>query len=111
MQDNAAGVHHLRTVQITFGKDIHGLREKDLNHKEKQNFDVVLNIIKVASVLKKIPDTVGSQVYIELMECVVDSYLSKPLTPLECIEKLFFLFVIGIYGLCYILLIPLKITS
>ena len=37
-----AGVHHLRTVQITFGKDIHGLREKDLNHKDKQNIDAVL---------------------------------------------------------------------
>ena len=85
-----AGVHHLRTVQITFGKDIHGLREKDLNHKDKQNFDAVLNIIKVASVLKKVPDAVGTQVYIELMECVVDSYLSKPLTPLERIEKMWY---------------------
>lgn len=37
-----AGVHHLRLVQHTFGKDQHGLREKVLNHKDKQNYDAVV---------------------------------------------------------------------
>ena len=39
-----AGVHHLQLVQRTFGKDQHGLREKDINHKDRQNYDAVLHI-------------------------------------------------------------------
>ena len=35
---------HLRMMQLTIGKDIHGLREKDINHKDKQNFEAVLHI-------------------------------------------------------------------
>ena len=39
-----AGAHDLRLVQTLFGKDIHGIRERDVNHKDKQNFDAVLHI-------------------------------------------------------------------
>ena len=28
-----AGVHHLRMLRVKFGKDAHGLREKDINHR------------------------------------------------------------------------------
>lgn len=38
------GVHHLLQIHRTFGKDQHGLREKYLNHKDKQNFDAFLHI-------------------------------------------------------------------
>ena len=44
MDGYVAGVHHLRMLQETFPKDKHGLRERDLNHKDKQNFDAVINI-------------------------------------------------------------------
>ena len=37
-----AGVHHLRIIQRTFSKDQHGLREKDINFKDKQNYKAVL---------------------------------------------------------------------
>ena len=33
-----AGLQHLRMIQSSFGKDLHGLRERDLNHKDKQKF-------------------------------------------------------------------------
>ena len=33
----SAGVHHLRTVHKMFSKDQHGLREKDINYKDRQN--------------------------------------------------------------------------
>ena len=39
-----AGAHHIRLIQTTFGKEVHGLRERDVDHKDKQNFDAVLNI-------------------------------------------------------------------
>ena len=35
-------VHHLRIIQRTFSKDQPGLREKDINYKDKQNYEAVL---------------------------------------------------------------------
>lgn len=69
-----AGAHHLRIVQTTFSKDIHGLGERDL---DKQNFDAVLNIIQGATLLQNIPDALPTKQYIILMECVVESYFNK----------------------------------
>ena len=34
-----AGVHHLRLVHTNFNKDEHGLRERDINHKDKQYYE------------------------------------------------------------------------
>ncbi len=68
-----AGVHHIRMLMTTYGKDIHGLREKDVDHKDKQNFDAVINI---AHPLESLPDSKATKQYVELMQCVVDSYLS-----------------------------------
>ena len=34
-----AGVHHLRLVHCNFNKDEHALRERDINHKDKQNYE------------------------------------------------------------------------
>lgn len=48
-------------VQATFGKDIHGLRERDVDHKDKQNFDAVLNIIRAAPLLQKLPDALATK--------------------------------------------------
>ena len=39
-----AGAHHLRIVKSTFEKDDHLMREKDHNHSDKQNFEVVRRI-------------------------------------------------------------------
>ena len=39
-----AGAHHLKILVNTFMKDQHGIRLKDLNHKDKQNFDAVTRI-------------------------------------------------------------------
>ena len=48
MGNFVAGVQHLRMLQVYFGKDEHGLRERDINHKDKQNFNAVLNIIRAS---------------------------------------------------------------
>ena len=37
-----AGMHHLRIIYTTFGKDEHGLKIRDIDHKDKQNYDAVL---------------------------------------------------------------------
>ena len=86
---------HLRMMQLTIGKDIHGLREKDVNHKDKQNFEAVLHIVNSAHLLEQNPEAIATKHYIKIIECAVDSYLDKTLDPIKRIEKawyaLFFL--------------------
>ena len=76
-----AGVHDLRLVQHTFGKDLHGMRERAVNHKAKQNFDAVLHITNdsVMTLLARITDAKGTTAYLSVIKCVVDSYLDKSL--------------------------------
>ena len=81
---------HLNILKNSYGKDVHGIRDRDINHKDKQNFDAVLNIVKAASILDKIPDSLGTKCYLEVIQCVVDSYLDKSLSPLERINKIWY---------------------
>ena len=37
-------------------KDTHGLRRRDIDHRDKQNFDAVEHIISASSLLDNIPD-------------------------------------------------------
>ena len=69
------------------GKGRHSLRERDVDHKDKQNFNAVLNIIRAAPLLQKLPDALATKHYVEVMQCVVDSYLNKAISPIERIEK------------------------
>ena len=84
-----AGVHHLRLLQRTFNKDQHGLRERDINHKDKQNFDAVLHITSksVITLLSQIPDAMGTSAFLEVIACVIASFLDKELDPLSRVEK------------------------
>ena len=36
-----AGAHHLKILLSTFSKNQHGIRYKDIDHKDKQNFEAV----------------------------------------------------------------------
>ena len=85
-----AGVHHIRLIQTTFRKDIHGLRERDVNQKDKQNFDTVLNIVRCAPLLQNLPDALATKHYVEIIQCLVDSYLNKDTSPIEHIEKIWY---------------------
>ncbi len=91
-----AGVHHLCLIQQTFGKDQHGLRERDINHKNKQNYDAVLHMTSesVMSLLKKIPDAKGTHAYLDVLRSVIDSFLDKKL------GMQFSLHVTGDFGCC-----------
>ena len=40
-------------IKIHYGKDQHGLHEKDVDHQDKQNFDTVMRIINASSLLDK----------------------------------------------------------
>ena len=75
-------------LQATLGKDEHGLRERDIDHKDKQNFDAVSR--KAMPLLDRLPDALGTKEYITLICYIVDSYLDKALHPLARIEKIWY---------------------
>jgi hypothetical protein len=84
-----AGLHHLRLLQKSFGKDQHGLREKDINVKDKQNYDAVLRMTSdsVLLLMDSIPDTKGTKMYLTMMRYINDSYLDKNITTAIRIKK------------------------
>ena len=69
-----AGIHHLHIVQQAYGKDQHGLREKDLNLIDRQNFDAVTHITSSSTlkILETIPDARGTQVFLEMIKRVIE---------------------------------------
>ena len=84
-----AGLHHLKFLLTTFTKDQHGIRHKDLEHKDKQNFEAVTRITTscVFDLLEQVPDAKGTMHYLKCMHYFVDAYLNKKLNPLERIHK------------------------
>ena len=87
MGDYVASSSHLKMLHENFGKDQHGLRLKDIDLKDKQNFDAIMKIIRAAPHLKNIPEAVGTRQLIEIIQCVIDSYMDKTLEPLQRIAK------------------------
>ena len=81
---------HLHALTTKFQKDQHGLRLRDINHRDKQNFQAVINITSAAHLLSKIPDADATKCYVELIQCVMNSYLDKSLDPLTRIEKIWY---------------------
>ena len=84
-----AGGHHLRLLHNTFSKDQHGLREKNINHKDKQNFEAVLRITNdsVMQLLTNMPDAKGTMMYLRVMKLITESFLNKNLEFLVRIEN------------------------
>ena len=77
------------------------IRESDIDHKDKQNFNAVLNIIRASPLFQQIPDAKVTKQYVDIIECVVDAYLNKELTHLNELKKdgmLYFFFVTGVSG-------------
>ena len=95
-----AGLHDLRMIQSVFGKDQHGIRERDINHKDKQNFDAVLRLTSdsVMTLLSQIPDAKGTRAYLTVVKHVMDSFLDKGLDPLSRIEKIWYAVFFVRYG-------------
>ena len=72
-----AGAYHLVTLRTKLGKEEHFLRERDINHKDRQNFDAVMHIIYAAHLLDRITGAAATKCYIELIQNITDSYLDK----------------------------------
>ena len=81
---------HIHMIRKAFGKDQHGLRERDVNHKDKQNYEAISRIIGASHLLDEIPDATATRCYIEVIQSIVDSYLDKSLDPVSRIEKMWY---------------------
>ena len=55
MGNYIVAVQHLRLLHMNLQKEQHGLREREIDCKDKQNFDAVIDIIRVSPYLEKIP--------------------------------------------------------
>ena len=64
-----AEVHHIQ-LYGSFGKYTHRLRERDVDNKDKQNFDMVLNVLRCAPLLKNLPGALTTKHYVELIQCI-----------------------------------------
>ena len=87
-----AGAHHLHLLFQMYNKDQHGLHQKDLDHKDRQNYDAVVRIVNQSTIqlLKQITDALGTMYYLQVLKTTVDSYLDRKLHPLEGISKIWF---------------------
>ena len=97
---------HLFRLQTMFAKDLHGLRDKDISHKDRQNFNTVLHIVKASHLLDKLKDANATKCYIELIGCIVESYLDKSLDAVKRIEKIWYAVFVLRYWRQWILLHP-----
>ena len=70
-----AGSHQLKFLLNTFTKDQHGIRHKDLEHKDKQKFEAVTRMTTqcVFELLEQVPYAKGTMHYLKCMEYFVDA--------------------------------------
>ena len=81
---------HLHMLLKLCGKDQHGLRNSDLDHKDKQNFSAVENIIKASSLLDMMPDAEGTKCFVDMMSSAIYSFLDKNMSPLQRIHEIWY---------------------
>lgn len=84
--------HHLKILVDTFSKDQHGIRQSNLDHKDRQNFDAVTHITNpsVITLLEQVPDAKGTHQYLVILKNFIDAFLDKQLSPLQRIKKVWY---------------------
>ena len=49
------------------------------DHNGCPNFEAVLHIVKCIPILEQIPDSFGTKCYVQMISCIIDSFLDKKL--------------------------------
>ena len=84
-----ASATDLRIIFESFGKEVHNLRIKDLDHKNRQNSDAVTHLTSDSvSNLLVCCGYIGTKVYLTLIRYVINSFLCKDLKPQERVSRL-----------------------
>ena len=81
---------HFQMIKKAFTKEEHGLREKDVDHKDKQNSLAVLKLLQASHLLNRLPDAAGTAVYVDIIASVIDCYINKDLDILTRIERVWY---------------------
>ena len=76
-----ASASHLRHVVETEPRLTHNLTMTDLNNKDRMNFRAVTRMTSdaVLECVRKVPESDGTLAYLQIMQDVMDSYLSETL--------------------------------
>ena len=101
-----ASISHLQILVQSFGKDSHGLRLRDIDPHDKQNFDAVERIVKSSHLLDKIPDAIGTKIYIDVLSSSIYSFLNKEMSPAKRLEEIWYAVIFFRYWRNWILLHP-----
>lgn len=83
-------VSHLKVLINTVPKDEHGLTLKDICPDDRQNYDAlekVMNQRVSNALIKYVPDSEGTVIYIKICQQVTSSFIDNDLTPLERIYR------------------------
>ena len=77
-------------VMEIFGKNEHGLRLRDLDRTDMQNFEAAERIIRASHLLVHLPDAVGMKHYIDVISCSIYSFLDMDMTPLDHLQHIWY---------------------
>lgn len=83
-------------MSIIFQKRLAWIAGKRSEAQNTNFLSAGLYIIRAAPLLQKIPDVVVTKQFVDVIQCVVDSYLDKQLKPLHRVEY-------GMHILCTLL--------
>ena len=99
MGDFTAGVHHLQILVESFAKEQHGICHKDIDCKDKQNYEAVLRISSptALNLLKQLPDGRGTLQYLRVLRSFIDGFLDKQLSVSNRVYKIWY----AVFFLCY----------
>lgn len=93
-------LQHIKEVQQNFSKDLHFLTDTTLNETDRQNFDSVLKICdsKVINLLKKVKDSQGTSMYLQMISNVIAPSMDKESSPIQRIKMQWYsLFIVRIW--------------
>lgn len=77
---------HFKILMSICSKAEHGLRAKDIDNKDKQNFAAVEHLIRATPLLKNMPDAFGTICYMNVMSATIDSFLDRKLSPAKRLQ-------------------------
>ena len=92
MGDFNAGLHHLQILVESFAKEQHGIRHKDIDCKDKQNYEAVLRISSptAMNILTQLPDGRGTLQYLCILRSFVDGFLDRQLSVNDRVHKVWY---------------------
>ena len=83
-----ASAADLKMIFEHYGKEVHNIRMRDLDHKDRQNFDAVDHLAS-KTVIKLLDQCgcLGTKVYLKMIRYIIDCFLCKEMEPKKRISQ------------------------